>query len=113
MVVVTVRSGIYIILLVSLILIIAGCSEIDETTTSLATDQIECNSDDECAIGGCSSQLCILKTDQDIGGGFFSTCEYKEEYGCVKLTECSCVKGICQWKQNDEFTECLDDARNE
>jgi len=64
----------------------------------------ECTSDADCAIGGCSGQMCTTK---ERASGLITTCEYREEYGCYKLTTCGCITGKCSWKQTADFNNCL------
>jgi len=93
-----------------LLFLIIGCTQ-DGNVQQVATTIPECEGSSDCVIGGCSSHLCVQKTDDEVAGGFFTTCEYKEEYTCVRLTNCGCVQGRCQWEQTDEFQECLDTTR--
>ena len=66
----------------------------------------ECNSDSDCAVAGCSSQACVTKEKaKDI----ITTCEYKPEYACLKLTSCSCINEECIFKENTEYTQCLNE----
>ncbi len=37
-----------------------------------------------------------------------TTCEYKEEYGCLKLTSCGCNEGRCGWAANANYSECIE-----
>jgi len=94
--------------LVTFLFLIIGCEDVTVSTTSLPVQG--CTSNSECVVGGCSSQLCVPKTQDDVGGGFFTTCEYREEYGCVKLTTCECIDQRCQWNPNQEYRSCLEQA---
>ena len=67
----------------------------------------ECAVDSDCAVGGCSSQLCLQK---DLAKDVITTCEYREKYGCYKLTSCGCVDNKCEWKDNNELVGCLEDV---
>jgi len=67
-------------------------------------DKAECNSDNDCGIGGCSAQLCGKKREVE---KVITTCEIKPEYQCLKQSSCSCINNKCQWKQNKEYIECL------
>ena len=84
-----------IILFISLLLI-GGCTQISK--------QVECTKDSDCSIGGCSGQICA---PTDKAGQIVTTCEYKAEYGCYKLTNCGCVEDKCNWRENKEFNQCM------
>ena len=88
-------------LMILFLVFIIGCSNINNATP----EDIECSVDSDCAIGGCSGQLCLTKENSQ---NIITTCEYKEEYGCYKLTSCGCVKNKCQWQENSDFNNCLD-----
>ncbi|NJE08083.1 eight-cysteine-cluster domain-containing protein [Thermococcus sp. M39] len=64
----------------------------------------ECSSDSDCAIGGCSGEIC---TTRENAGKVVSICVYKDWYECLKLTSCGCVNGICSWKPNSAVLNCL------
>lgn len=68
------------------------------------TNTTQCISNNDCAIGGCSSQLCGKK---GIIENIITTCEWKEEYACYRLTQCQCIQNKCQWNQTSEFIQCL------
>ncbi len=64
---------------------------------------LECQTDADCMVGGCSGQLCgSVKDMQDI----VTTCEWKDEYACYKLTNCLCIENKCNWKETPEFLAC-------
>jgi eight-cysteine-cluster-containing protein len=67
----------------------------------------ECFVDADCKSAGCSGQVC---TTNEKATDLITTCEYKEEYGCYKLTSCSCNMGKCGWKENDELKSCIEKA---
>jgi len=78
-----------------------------EETTTLAeetTTLAECSRDSDCATGGCSSQVCGVR---DKVKGIVTTCEWREEYSCLKKTVCGCVDGSCRWKETEEYRECM------
>nr|MBI4156676.1 eight-cysteine-cluster domain-containing protein [Candidatus Woesearchaeota archaeon] len=75
------------------------------TSCTLQNNQVECNSDSDCAPAGCSSQLCVQK---EKASEIITTCEYKQEYECLKLTNCGCINNKCSWKENQEYKECID-----
>ena len=60
----------------------------------------ECNSDDECKVGGCSGQVCSSVSE----GNISSTCEWREcyRYGNMK---CKCEENKCQWKFDKQSQE--------
>lgn len=62
-----------------------------------------CTSDADCVPAGCSSQLCVSKTNPNI----ITTCEYSTAYACVKLTTCGCVNHACAWAANTAYNNCL------
>jgi len=64
----------------------------------------ECLSDLDCAVGGCSNQICASK---EKASDLVTTCEWREEYSCYRMTSCGCIQGVCQWKETSEFNECL------
>ena len=69
----------------------------------------ECSSDDDCGTGGCSGQICAPKEKVK---GIITTCEYKPEYGCLKMTSCRCIDGKCQWDETTEYRNCLKSLEN-
>jgi len=61
----------------------------------------------DCAVGGCSGELCYEKSD-DPGDDLVSPCIYMEEYECLKKTRCERQSdGKCGWTQTPEYTACL------
>ena len=85
------------LVLVFLLVFISGCNQ--ETIKGV------CSKDEDCVRAGCSSQLCVLKEGSE---GLVTTCEFKEEYNCLKFTECGCSNNNCGWKQNEEYLSCLE-----
>lgn len=65
----------------------------------------QCQTDADCMTGGCSGQLCGLK---DVVGDTITTCEYRNDYACLKETSCGCNDGICQWANTPEYQQCLE-----
>jgi len=51
-----------------------------------------CETDADCVIGGCSSQLCVLRGENDV-----TTCEWADYYSCYQNATCGCVSGKCSW----------------
>ena len=99
------------------VLFIVACESIDDTDTGTdivpAEDEIEleaeCVSDMDCAIAGCSAQLCVTAQEAP---EILTTCEYREEYGCFEFTTCGCNEGKCGWASTNEYEACLADIRN-
>ena len=96
----------WVIILFVLVILISSCSEVSNNPVNEPKNTInECSSDLDCDSGGCSGQICGQKSKVN---GLVTTCEWREVYGCYKLTSCSCVDGKCQWKVNKEYQDCLD-----
>src|SRR3990172_9277906 len=55
---------------------------------------IECNADADCVSTGCSGQLCLPRGKVQ-AKPMFTTCDYRDEYGCLKETSCGCQEGRC------------------
>jgi eight-cysteine-cluster-containing protein len=57
-----------------------------------------------CIIGGCSGQLCINASNNDM----ITTCEYRAEYACYKGAECKRQSdGNCGWTVTPAMKQCL------
>ena len=69
-------------------------------------DGNDCVRDTDCVIGGCSGTICQGKDSEPI----VTTCEWKEEYACYKLSNCLCVSGLCRWEKTAEFLNCFGDT---
>lgn len=69
-----------------------------------------CGSDSDCGTGGCSGQVCTTAAE---AAGIITTCEYRAEYDCLKLTSCGCVEGKCAWKETPELKSCLDAVKSQ
>ncbi|MFC2163070.1 hypothetical protein ACFLRF_05255 [Candidatus Altiarchaeota archaeon] len=63
-----------------------------------------CASDDECSVGGCSSQIC---GPAESVGRLKTHCTILPEYDCLELTSCACIEGMCMWVMNDEYISCI------
>lgn len=88
-----------IILFLLVIIFISACQNVEEPVI-----EVECNNDNDCATGGCSGQICGEKGEvEDIT----TTCEFREEYACLKETSCSCMNNKCEWEENDTYLNCL------
>ncbi len=58
----------------------------------------------ECVVGGCSSQLCVDASQGDMA----TTCEYREQYACFKTAECKRqTGGQCGWTDTPELKACI------
>jgi len=109
-----------IVLSISLIVIFAGFVYVNYTNNYALASRVinpptigkgvgetfgtECTADTECAVGGCSNQLCGKKGEIEKA---VTTCEWREEYGCLGLTQCICIEDKCQWNQTQEYQNCL------
>lgn len=57
-----------------------------------------------CKVAGCSGQLCIEESAEDL----VTTCEFKEEYACYKTAKCEKqADGHCGWTPSEELVACL------
>lgn len=65
---------------------------------------VECRSDNDCATGGCSGEICGPKEKVK---NIVTACIYKPEYVCLQYTSCKCIQGKCQWERTKEYEECL------
>jgi eight-cysteine-cluster-containing protein len=91
------------LLFVALAAVVAGCQNAEPVDDVIL--ETECSTDSDCAVAGCSAQIC---TTAEEAPGMLTTCEYKEAYSCLELTGCGCVKGACAWAQTDEYVSCLE-----
>lgn len=64
---------------------------------------VECNVDSDCVKAGCSGELCTYK-----GDNVRTTCLYLPEYQCLGSLPCLCINNKCQFKENDQYLNCLD-----
>lgn len=106
-------SKVVIVLLIILLVVIIGCQENVVEDDSSEDEQIisgECVTDNDCARAGCSSQLCVPK---DKAKGMRTTCEFRAEYECLRLTSCSCIEGKCGWEENEEYNQCLEEKKGQ
>lgn len=90
-----------IIILLLFIFLISGCGEIPN---------LDCIKNSDCSTAGCSSQIC---TTNEEAKTTITTCEFKQEYECLKLTSCECINNKCQWEQNQDYKNCLSEIKNE
>ncbi len=62
----------------------------------------ECESDEDCAVGGCSGQVC-----EGVGEGTITVCDMRGCYNAAQYgLDCGCYEGKCQWYEI--ITECMD-----
>ena len=99
------------LLFVAFVAVVAGCQngELVDDESPVQDDVVlgtECTTDSDCAVAGCSGQIC---TTAEEAPGILTTCEYKEEYTCLELTGCGCVEGTCVWAPTEEYESCLDE----
>ena len=87
----------------AVIIVLAALSLMSQPTT-VPGPVGECQTDSDCFVGGCSSEVCSAQE------GVVSTCIYKPEYDCYRQTTCGCVSGNCSWNSNPEFDACLTNA---
>lgn len=90
------------VMMLSFLIFLNGCSHI-----AFNMDNYQCGSNADCVPAGCSSQLCVSDSE---AGDIVTTCEYREEYACLKFTACGCVENKCQWADTEGYTECLEEV---
>lgn len=90
-----------------LLILISGCSRFVDNN-SADNKNVECSTNNDCAPAGCSSQICA---SADKASEIITTCEYREEYSCLKLTSCGCVNNKCAWSENENYLKCLEGVR--
>ncbi len=88
------------VILLPLLILISGCFVADKN--------VECISDSGCVPAGCSGQICA---SEEKSSEIITTCEYREEYSCLKFTKCGCVDSKCAWNQNEEYLNCVEEVR--
>lgn len=81
-------------LMVFLLVLISGCQN------NVLPNDIKCTA------VGCSGQVCVTEEEAK---DLITTCEYREEYKCLKFTNCGNYGNgnKCQWEQNDAYLKCL------
>ena len=87
-----------------LLMLLTGCVAFETKVETTPTPTPECTTNEDCAIAGCSGELCLPK---DAASGTASICVFKEEYECLKLTTCGCNAGKCGWDENEKYRECV------
>ena len=59
----------------------------------------------QCISTGCSGEICAAMPT-------VSTCLWKPEYACFKLTECTTSPdGECSWQKSEQFLKCLEEFK--
>lgn len=107
------KTGLFFIILAAVVAaaLISGCKAQTEPPKQPEQPQenaTECASGSDCGVGGCSGQVCTTAAE---ASGIITTCEYRAEYGCLKLTSCGCADGKCGWRNNSDYQECLSAAK--
>ncbi len=92
------------VFLFAFVIALYGC-QATEVTNDTVLPPGECFTDADCAVAGCSGQLCAPKEE---ASDIITTCEYKDEYACLKMTNCGCVNNKCAWAQTQGYSECLE-----
>ncbi len=93
------------IILLTATIVIAACQPQQQPTVPQPNITPECSSDFDCSAGGCSGQVCATA---EMAKRLATTCEYREEYDCLKLTSCGCAEGRCAWKETEAYNGCVD-----
>ncbi len=102
---------IFAVVAVAAALIVAGCAQTpSQQPLPQENKTAECLTSSDCGVGGCSGQVCTTAAEAK---GLITTCEYRAEYDCLKLTSCGCVEGKCAWQQDAEYSACLDKAKSQ
>ena len=99
----------YFILLIVTILL-CSCNENTSPRKNNPDTNTDCKLDSDCIAAGCSGELCLLK---DKAPDILTTCEFKPEYECLSLTTCSCDKGNCGWTQSQEYSDCVEEKKDQ
>ena len=82
--------------------------EAEENITKTAEPGTQCNISADCAVAGCSAELCLPK---DEAAETATICLWKEEYECLRYTRCICNNGYCEFEQRPAYLECLEEKR--
>src|SRR3989338_72960 len=91
--------------LITAAVVIAACQTIQQQPLPQPNVTAECSSDSDCGAGGCSGQVCTTAKEAT---GLITTCECREEYGCLKMTSCGCVEGKCRWTETADYAACIE-----
>jgi eight-cysteine-cluster-containing protein len=85
-------------------------SVLDQQAPIQATDETMENNNGTfggCVPAGCSGTICAEATE---AADIVTTCEYRDEYACYKLTTCERqLDGKCGWTPAAGFASCLND----
>lgn len=85
---------------------VCSCTEAGRWICTLLPCILECGTDSDCQVTGCSGQVCAPEP-------VFTTCEWRDEYACYQdpaITSCGCTAGRCAWAPTPELKECLASA---
>ena len=64
----------------------------------------------KCIVAGCSGELCIDKTDNNVSG--VSMCIWTNQYACYKTAKCELQStGKCGWTVTSELNACIANAQ--
>ena len=95
--------------LILMVIFLISCAPIEEKPAE-KPNTAECATDADCATGGCSGQICGAEEKVK---GLITTCEWREEYACLKLASCSCINNTCQWEEHNAYRNCLTMVKEE
>jgi eight-cysteine-cluster-containing protein len=84
----------------AVVILMAGCS-----ATEIPAG-MQCARDSDCAVGGCSGELCGAKGEIE---NITTACVFLQKYKCLKLSSCGCSNGMCQWDRNKKYNECIEE----
>jgi eight-cysteine-cluster-containing protein len=91
-----------VIALLAAALLVSGCG----STSHVIPEGMQCVADSDCAVGGCSGELCGAKGEvENVTNG----CVYLPIYQCLKLSSCGCTNGLCQWDRNSKYNNCIEE----
>ncbi|MBI2445635.1 eight-cysteine-cluster domain-containing protein [Candidatus Micrarchaeota archaeon] len=92
-------------------LVLSGCtagpsatpSPTPTASPSASIAALECQTDTDCVVSGCSGQICQAKSKPPA----VTTCEYRDDYVCYKPGGCLCQAGTCAWSA--DAVQCVKD----
>ncbi len=76
-------------------------------STTPEPEPSECTTAADCVSAGCSGQICMPRAKAE-QRPLFSTCEYRDEYACLKETSCGCQEGRCAWDITPAYAACME-----
>ena len=104
----TALAGVLLLLLIVLVFVFIRATSVSQDKAVIVDAPeagIECFSEAECATGGCSGEICGRVGEIE---NIITTCDYRPEYACLKLTACRCISGKCLWEENTQYQQCLE-----